>query len=191
MPQSLRVDHGWVRAAEVRRIDAVERRCFQIGGTFGGTASGEWALRLSLSPISYSKSEADGWIRTGDPLFTNQDLSRPPGVVSCQQVSFCTRPPETSCQYVSASVDWWSRVWWYFGGTARSAGSVKCSRRRRTRVRGAARFSRFCSRYGVHLAVVALAGSGRHPGDDPGRPARRRWPDQVFRPATRRRCSTG
>ena len=48
--------------------------------------------------VSYSKSGADGRIRTGDPLFTNQDLRRPPGVVSCQHVPFCIRPPESSCR---------------------------------------------------------------------------------------------
>jgi hypothetical protein len=46
----------------------------------------------------WSRCAADDRIRTRDPLFTNQDLSCPPGVVRCQQVPFCTGPPEISCQ---------------------------------------------------------------------------------------------
>ena len=52
--------------------------------------------QLTLA-VSYSESGADGRIRTGDPLFTNQDLCRPSGVVICQQVSFRIRPLEISC----------------------------------------------------------------------------------------------
>jgi hypothetical protein len=45
-----------------------------------------------------SKSGADGRIRTGDPLFTNQDLGRPLGAITCYQVPFRIRPPEISCR---------------------------------------------------------------------------------------------
>ena len=51
-----------------------EDGCFQIGGTFGGTAFWAWPLGSSLGSISYSESGADGRIRTGDPLFTKQLL---------------------------------------------------------------------------------------------------------------------
>ena len=33
--------------------------------------------------VSYSESGADGRIRTGDPLFTNQDLRRPERIKEC------------------------------------------------------------------------------------------------------------
>ena len=56
-------------------------------------------LESQLSrPIWYTKSGADGRIRTGDPLFTNQDLERPIHAVTYQQVPFCIRPPEISCR---------------------------------------------------------------------------------------------
>jgi hypothetical protein len=48
------------------------RRSFEIGGTFGGTAPRRVTSRRRIGPVLYSKSGADGRIRTGDPLFTNQ-----------------------------------------------------------------------------------------------------------------------
>ena len=88
-------------------------RSWQIGGTSGGKAPG---LSGSLWPFRIQNLEP-GRIRTGDPLFTNQDLRRPSGAVTCQQVPVCIRPPEISCRYVSINADEWSGVWWYFGGT--------------------------------------------------------------------------
>src|SRR5207245_10603858 len=47
---------------------------FEIGGTFGGTGCWRRHSERPPGPILYSKSGADGRIRTGDPLFTKQLL---------------------------------------------------------------------------------------------------------------------
>jgi len=67
---------------------------------------------------TYSENGADGRIRTGDPLFTNQDLRRPQRINKCWQVPFRIRPPKISCRQVPIRIASWWTVWWYFGGTA-------------------------------------------------------------------------
>ena len=55
-------------------------RSLKIGFTFGGTAL---AAQQADAAILSAESGADGRIRTGDPLFTNQDLRRPQRINTC------------------------------------------------------------------------------------------------------------
>ena len=63
------------RSVPLKAGGATNRKgSFEIGGTFGGTGCWRRHSERPPGPILYSKSGADGRIRTGDPLFTKQLL---------------------------------------------------------------------------------------------------------------------
>ena len=59
------------------------KQLVRVGYSFGYRNPIGYHLLVSALPDSYSEIGADGRIRTGDPLFTNQDFSRPLRVNHC------------------------------------------------------------------------------------------------------------
>jgi hypothetical protein len=90
---------GFARLPATLYSDNAVNFWFKIpGGYIGGYKSEQHynTSGMRARAIHIRKGSADGRIRTGDPLFTNQDLSRPLRIDMCWRVSFRIRPSRIS-----------------------------------------------------------------------------------------------